>query len=101
MGGLGWSLLPIAPGTDMVYKYECPITADGRILALLGHYHAHGKRFTAHIRRASGAREKVFEMYDYLDPRDVRVQHGHAEPDVLGHGRGRRLGHPRTSRTAT
>jgi hypothetical protein len=68
MGGLSWTVLPIAPGTDNVYKYECPITADGRILALLGHYHAHGKRFTAHIRRAGGTREKVFEMYDYLDP---------------------------------
>ena len=68
MGGLSWLAFPIAPGTDMVYKYECPVTTDGRILALLGHYHAHGKRFTAHIRRSGGAREKVFEMFDYLDP---------------------------------
>jgi hypothetical protein len=69
MGGITWSVLPIAPGTDMVYAYECPITGDGRILSLLGHYHAHGKQFTASIRRGgSGQVEKVFEMFDYLDP---------------------------------
>jgi hypothetical protein len=68
MGGLSWSVIPIAPGTDMTYKYECPITGDGRILSLLGHYHAHGKHFTASLRRASGEVTKVFEMYDYLDP---------------------------------
>ncbi|HKU39242.1 MAG TPA: hypothetical protein VJR89_13870 [Polyangiales bacterium] len=68
MGGLSWLALPIAPGTDMTYKYECPIKGNGRILALLGHYHSHGKHFTASIRRKGGATEKVFEMYDYLDP---------------------------------
>jgi hypothetical protein len=68
MGGLRWSVLPIAPGSDMTYKFECPITGDGRILALLGHYHSHGKKFTASIRRTSGEVQKVFEMYDYLDP---------------------------------
>jgi hypothetical protein len=69
MGGLIWSAAPIAPGTDMTYKYECPITGNGRILSLLGHYHSHGKHFTASIRRAGGgAVEKVFEMYDYQDP---------------------------------
>jgi hypothetical protein len=70
-GGLGWNWEPIQPGTDMVYKYECPpLTSKGRIMNLLGHYHAHGKRFTASIKRASGMIEKVFEMYDYLDPKD-------------------------------
>lgn len=69
MGGLSWSAIPIAPGTDMTYPYECPITGDGRILSLLGHYHSHGKHFTASIRRAgTGKVEKVFEMYDYQDP---------------------------------
>jgi len=69
MGGISWSFVPIAPGTDMVYKYECPIVGNGRIMSLLGHYHAHGKQFTASIRRAdSGKTEKVFEMFDYLDP---------------------------------
>ena len=63
MGGLGWLLLPIAMGTDMVYQYQCPITSDGRIIALLGHYHSHGKRFTAYLND-----KKVFEMFDYLDP---------------------------------
>jgi hypothetical protein len=68
MGGISWTFAPIAPGTDMTYKYECPITGNGRILALLGHYHAHGKHFTASLRRAGGQVEKVFEMYDYQDP---------------------------------
>jgi hypothetical protein len=70
MGGLSWQgAAGIAPGTDDTYKYECPVIGNGRILALLGHYHAHGKHFTASIRRAStGMVEKVFEMYDYLDP---------------------------------
>ena len=65
MGGVGWS---ITPGTDHVYQYSAPISQAGRIIQLLGHYHAHGKRFTAWVKRASGERLKVFEMYDYLDP---------------------------------
>jgi hypothetical protein len=69
MGGFGWNSNPIAPGTDMVYKYSCPVKGNGYILNLLGHYHAHGKRFTAFIQHKSGGDpEKVFEMYDYLDP---------------------------------
>jgi len=69
MGGFGWNSAPIAPGTDMVFKYACPVKGDGYILNLLGHYHAHGKRFTSFIQRKSGGEpEKVFEMYDYQDP---------------------------------
>jgi hypothetical protein len=69
MGGISWSALPIAPGTDMTYPYECAVSGDGQILSLLGHYHAHGKHFTASIRRAGGSMvEKVFEMYDFMDP---------------------------------
>jgi len=65
MGGLIWTALPIAMGTDLVYQYECPpLASDGRIIALLGHYHSHGKRFTAFVNDT-----KVFEMYDYLDPK--------------------------------
>jgi hypothetical protein len=68
MGGFSWNQTPIAPGTDMVYKYSCPVKGEGYILNLLGHYHAHGKRFTASIQRAAGGTEKVFEMFNYLDP---------------------------------
>lgn len=68
MGGLSWTVAPIQPGTDMTYPYECPISGNGRILSLLGHYHSHGKHFTASIRRAGGKVEKVFEMFDYKDP---------------------------------
>jgi len=69
MGGLSWSALPIQPGTDMVYQYSCPIDKDGSIIELLGHYHSHGKRFTAYVTHADASRDKVFEMYDYLDPK--------------------------------
>ena len=65
MGGIGWA---IQPGTDHVYQYSAPINGNGRIIQLLGHYHAHGKRFSAWVKRASGERLKVFEMYDYNDP---------------------------------
>jgi hypothetical protein len=68
LGGFGWNLTPIQPGTDNVYAYSCPIRGDGYLLSLLGHYHAHGKRFTASLTRASGVTEKVFEMYDYMEP---------------------------------
>ena len=68
LGGLGWNAAPIAPGTDKVYSYSCPIKGNGHILSLLGHYHAHGKRFSASIKRKNAAPEKVFEMYDYLTP---------------------------------
>lgn len=69
LGGVGWNQAPIPPGTDKVYKYECPIKGNGYILNLLGHYHAHGVRFTASVKRKStGLSEKVFEMYDYLSP---------------------------------
>jgi hypothetical protein len=68
LGGFGWNGAPIQPGTHEVYKYECAIPTDGRIIQLLGHTHAHGIRETAHIRRANGDRLKVFEQYDYLEP---------------------------------
>jgi hypothetical protein len=67
-GGFAWNVEPIQPGTDMVYKYECPITGDGFIMNLLGHYHIHGKRFGVSIKRMNGMSEKVFEMYDPADP---------------------------------
>lgn len=68
MGGFSWNKEPIAPGTDKVYGYECPIVGNGRILNLLGHYHAHGVRFTAKLKRGDADPMKVFEMYDYRDP---------------------------------
>jgi hypothetical protein len=69
MGGLAWNALPIPAHSEAVYPYECAVTGDGRILALLGHYHAHGRKFTASVRRAgTNTVEKVFEMYDYMDP---------------------------------
>lgn len=68
MGGINWLWQPIQPGTDKVYQYQCPIQGAGRILGLLGHYHAHGERFTAYLKRASGEQQKVFEMYDYNTP---------------------------------
>ncbi|HET8936758.1 MAG TPA: hypothetical protein VFN67_25115 [Polyangiales bacterium] len=68
MGGFGWNDMPIEPGTNMVYQYECPIVGEGRILELLGHYHAHGVRFGASLKRKAGTPEKVFEMYSYEDP---------------------------------
>jgi hypothetical protein len=67
MGGTSWLLLPISPGTDRVYKYQFPPAApsapDARIIMLLGHYHAHGERFTAFLNGM-----KVFEMFDYQEP---------------------------------
>jgi hypothetical protein len=69
LGGFSWNRAPIQPGTHMVYPFECPITVSGRIVTLLGHTHAHALRETAHIRRADGRRDKVFEQYDYLEPK--------------------------------
>jgi hypothetical protein len=68
LGGFGWNQNPIQPGTHDVFKYECPIDKDGRIIQLLGHTHAHGIRETAHIRNAKGDRQEVFEQYNYLEP---------------------------------
>jgi len=69
LGGLGWNRNPIMPGTDKVYSYQCPIKGNGYIMQLLGHYHAHGRQFTASIqRKATGMKEKVFEMFDYQEP---------------------------------
>jgi hypothetical protein len=69
LGGFGWNQNPIAPGTDKTYNYTYQIKGDGYILMLLGHYHAHGKQFTATLtRKSSGKDEKVFEMFDYMDP---------------------------------
>jgi hypothetical protein len=68
-GGVTWTFSPIAPGTDMVYSYSHPITGDGFIMALLGHYHSHGRRFTASItRNGSTTPEKLYETFDYNEP---------------------------------
>lgn len=66
MGGTSWIFAPIPAGSRMVYKYQMPaqnVEADARIVSLLGHYHAHGVRFTAWLNDT-----KVFEMFDYNDP---------------------------------
>lgn len=69
LGGFSWNQNPIQPGTDKTYQYTQTIKGDGYILMLLGHYHAHGKQFVASItRKATGKDEKVFEMFDYMDP---------------------------------
>jgi hypothetical protein len=81
MGGLSWNWTPIAPGTDKTYSYSCPITGDGRILNLLGHYHSHGKRFTGSVQRAAGDVTKVFEMYDYNDPATFQYDTITTNPD--------------------
>jgi len=81
MGGISWTVRPIAPGTDKTYSYSCPIGADGRIIALLGHYHSHGKRFSASIKHADGSIDKVFEMYDYLDPAQFEYDSITTNPD--------------------
>ena len=68
MGGFGWSFAPIKMSpTPQVFKYTCPVPSDGRIIGLLGHYHSHGRRFTAWVRHASGVRDKVFESFDYAE----------------------------------
>ena len=93
MGGLGWTAAPIAPGADMVYKYECPISGNGRILALLGHYHSHGKQFTASIRRSgSSTAEKVFEMFDYRDPATFEYDSVTKNPAFSGSSAGAKSG---------
>jgi hypothetical protein len=53
----------------MVFPYSCPITADGRILTMLGHTHAHTVRFTAWLNRGGASERKIFETYDYLEPK--------------------------------
>jgi hypothetical protein len=82
MGGFDWSTNPIPPGHDEVYKYECPIKGNGRILNLLGHYHSHGKHFSASLQRGGkGEPEKVFEMYDYMDPATFEFDSRSMNPD--------------------
>jgi hypothetical protein len=68
LGGLSWAVAPIQPGTHQAYTYECPIDTDGRVIELLGHTHAHGRRETAWIRHGDGELLKVFEQFDYLEP---------------------------------
>ncbi|MDH5671463.1 MAG: hypothetical protein OEZ06_04890 [Myxococcales bacterium] len=81
MGGITWTFLPIQPGTDNVYKYSCPVNAPGRIIGLLGHYHAHGVRFSAWINRGRDTERKVFEMYDYLEPVEFQYDTITENPD--------------------
>ncbi|HYI06279.1 MAG TPA: hypothetical protein VD858_15400 [Reyranella sp.] len=69
MGGIGWQ---IEPGSNKTWQYQCPIDAPGRIVSLLGHYHAHGKRFAAYLQKGDGSQKKVFEMYDYNDPAEFQ-----------------------------
>ena len=68
MGGLNWLLLPFPARSKGTCTYECSIQQDGRIVQLLGHMHSHGVRNAAYLQRTDGTREKVFEMFDYLDP---------------------------------
>jgi hypothetical protein len=85
MGGLGWQ---IAPGTDKVYQYQCAIPTAGRIVGLLGHYHAHGVRFSAYLQKAGGAQQKVFEMYDYNEPAEFSYDSVSMNPDFSSNAPG-------------
>jgi hypothetical protein len=92
MGGFSWTRTPIPPFSHNVYSYECPIQGDGRIVTLLGHTHAHGIRETAWIRRVSGERQKVFQQFDYLDPKIFHYNTVTANPPVDAPGGGAHTG---------
>ncbi|MDH5674931.1 MAG: hypothetical protein OEZ06_22570 [Myxococcales bacterium] len=68
MGGVVSWIFGIQPGTDTAYDFSCPINAPGRIIALLGHMHSHGFRFTAWLNRGRPNERKVYEVFDYLEP---------------------------------
>lgn len=70
MGGLSWTFSPIPARSQRVYNYTCAAegNAPGRIVMLLGHTHAHGVRETAWV-HTGGERIKVFEQFDYRDPK--------------------------------
>jgi hypothetical protein len=84
MGGLSWTVLPIPANADQVYKYECPLTVAGRLVSMQGHFHAHGVRESAFIRKADGTRIPVFEMFDYAEQASFAFDSITTNPEYTG-----------------
>jgi hypothetical protein len=84
MGGIGWAVLPIPANADQVYKYECPLTSTGRIISMQGHFHSHGVRESAWIRRGDGTRVPIFEMYDYANQASFQFDSITTNPPYTG-----------------
>lgn len=73
--GLGISIPAQSVGT-MVRKTAL-VPSNRRIVALTGHFHANGQRFSVWVQRAgSETQELVYEMYDPVDPLALAYRDG-------------------------
>lgn len=59
--------MAIAAGRKVKLEYACAITGEARIIAMYGHYHAHGRRFGTWVVRASGEKVSVYESFNWTD----------------------------------
>lgn len=84
MGGISWTILPIPANADQVYKYECPLTSDGRLVSIQGHFHSHGVRESAWIRRVDGTRVPIFDMFDYAEQASFQFDSVNVNPPQTG-----------------
>ena len=99
MGGLSWFVRADRAGHRHGLPVLVPDRRDGRILELLGHYHSHGKRFTAYLTHGDAGTPTRCSRCSTTWTRHVRLRQRHEEPDVLGRGAGRR--HRARSRVKT
>ncbi|HMJ16004.1 MAG TPA: hypothetical protein VK524_31525 [Polyangiaceae bacterium] len=67
IGGLDMN---VPPRTEQTIYHLCTVTRDARIFDLFGHFHANTERFTV-WRHSNGARELVYESYNWEEPADL------------------------------
>jgi hypothetical protein len=80
--GLSVTVPPMSTGT--VNRHSVPVPSDRKIVALTGHFHKNGTRFSVFIKRAGSTTEElVYEMYDPIDPyaAGYRVAQENPTPD--------------------
>lgn len=68
IGGLGMSVPPLTKQIVTAGGDSCIADRPLNIITLVGHAHANTERVTAFIDKADGARDLVYETYDWSEP---------------------------------
>lgn len=71
IGGLGLNIPPRSKGMTRARSCAPPVDTELRVVNLIGHMHAHGKRFTAWKVDQAGNREKVYETFSWSEADNI------------------------------
>jgi hypothetical protein len=94
MGGTNWygATAIKMQATAQVFNYKCPaVKTAGRLIALMGHQHSHGKRFDAWLNHGT-ERKHLYQNFDYTDPKVYLYDSLAKNPDFSANSAGAATG---------